>query len=95
VVWAHESPEESSSDARNSPYVQEQADLVHAIRSASQINETRNVAVSTLVAIMGRISAYTGKEVTWDEVMSSELCLGPKEYALGPVPMGAAPIPGA
>jgi hypothetical protein len=34
---------------------------------------------------MGRISAYTGKDVTWDEVMNSDLYLGPKTYAFGPV----------
>jgi hypothetical protein len=35
---------------------------------------------------MGRISAYTGKDVTWEEVMNSDLYLGPKTYAFGPVP---------
>jgi hypothetical protein len=48
---------------------------------------------------MGRISAYTGKDVTWDEIMNSELSLGPKTYEFGPVPnipeippvIGAAP----
>ncbi|WP_157471315.1 hypothetical protein [Marinifilum fragile] len=34
---------------------------------------------------MGRVSAYTGKEVTWDEMMNSDLYLGPKTYAIGPV----------
>ena len=34
---------------------------------------------------MGRISAYTGREVTWDEMMKSDLQLGPKELALGKV----------
>jgi hypothetical protein len=35
---------------------------------------------------MGRISAYTGKDVTWDEMLNSGLSLGPKTYAFGPVP---------
>jgi len=39
-----------------------------------------------LITIMGRMSAYTGKDVTWDEVMNSDLYLGPKTYAFGPVP---------
>ena len=32
------------------------------------------------------ISAYTGKEITWEEMMNSELYLGPKTYSFGPVP---------
>ena len=34
---------------------------------------------------MGRMAAYTGKEVTWEELMNSDLYLGPKTYAFGPV----------
>ena len=88
VVWAYEGP-----NAR--PYVQEHTDLVHAIRSGKPINEARNVAESTLVAIMGRISAYTGKETSWDEVLGLDMRLGPTEYALGAVPIGTVPVPGA
>ncbi len=68
-----------------SPYVQEHIDLVNAIRSQKPINEAENTASSTLVAIMGRISAYTGKETTWEEMMNSDLKLGPKVYAMGDV----------
>jgi hypothetical protein len=88
LVWSYEGE-------KPVPYVQEHTDLVAAIRSGKAINEAQNVAESTLVAIMGRISAYTGREVTWDDLMKSDLCLGPREYALGPVPIGKAPIPGA
>jgi hypothetical protein len=35
---------------------------------------------------MGRMSAYTGKDVTWEELMNSDLYLGPKTYAFGPIP---------
>ena len=40
----------------------------------------------TLMAMMGRQSAYTGKFVTWDEIMASEMKLGPETYEFGPVP---------
>jgi hypothetical protein len=68
---------------------------VESIRSGKPINEAKNVAESTMTAIMGRISAYSGREVSWDEVMASNLQLGPTEYALGPVEMSKVPIPGA
>lgn len=78
-----------------SPYVQEHIDLVTAIRTNQPINEAQNVATSTMTAIMGRISAYTGKEVTWEEMMNSDLRLGPKEYILGPMDMTPhIPVPG-
>ncbi len=34
---------------------------------------------------MGRIAAYTGRDVTWDEIMNSDIYLGPKTYDMGPV----------
>ena len=77
------------------PYVQEHIDLVAAIRNGEHFNEAENTAISTMVAIMGRISAYTGKETTWDEMMNSDLKLGPKVFALGPVDIPKeVPIPG-
>ena len=87
VAWAYEGPREQE-------YVQEHTNLVASIRSGNPINESKNVAESTLTAIMGRVSAYTGKEVTWDELMRSDVRLGPEQYALGPMPKGTAPIPG-
>jgi len=50
------------------PYVQEHTDLIASIRKGQPLNELKQVAESTLTAIMGRMSAYTGKEVTWDFV---------------------------
>jgi predicted dehydrogenase len=64
-----------------SPYVQEHVDLVTAIREGFQIVEAEQTAKSTLVAIMGRISAYTGKEVTWEEMMNSDIELTPAGFS--------------
>ena len=50
------------------PYVQEHVDLLAAITKNEAINETENVTNSTLCAIMGRISAYTGQLVRWTDV---------------------------
>ena len=40
---------------------------------------------------MGRMSAYTGKEVTWEQAMDSKLDLMPKQLALGPLPVVRSP----
>lgn len=66
----------------NDPYVQEHVDLIKAIRSGERINETQNVSESTMTAIMIRMSAYTGKEVTWEDAIESDLKLGPPDYKL-------------
>lgn len=80
----------------NSPYVQEHVDLVNAIRRSAPVNEAEHVAVSTLTAIMGRISAYTGREVTWDEMLNSDLHYKPDVYDLGAVTgvPKKVPVPG-
>jgi predicted dehydrogenase len=76
-------------------YLQEHIDLVTAIRTNKPINEAKNIAESTLTGIMGRISAYTGKLVTWDEILNTELKLGPKHYIMGKVDYKSnVPVPG-
>jgi hypothetical protein len=64
------------------PYVQEHTDLIESIRSGTPLNELKQVAESTLTAIMGRMSAYTGKEVTWDQALNSQEDLMPKDLTL-------------
>ncbi len=77
------------------PYVQEHIDLITAIRTQKPFVEAENTAISNMVAIMGRVSAYIGKEITWDEMMNSDLRLGPKTLAFGPVDVDKSiPIPG-
>jgi myo-inositol 2-dehydrogenase / D-chiro-inositol 1-dehydrogenase len=74
-----------TNDVSVDPYVQEHIDLITAIRTGKVFNELENTAISTMVGIMGRVSAYTGKETTWDEMMNSDLKLGPTVFAFGPV----------
>jgi predicted dehydrogenase len=76
------------------PYQQEHADLIAAIRSGEQINEAKRIAEVSLAAIMGRMSAYTGKKVTWDEAMKSDLSMMPEKLELGPLPVGPVAMPG-
>jgi myo-inositol 2-dehydrogenase / D-chiro-inositol 1-dehydrogenase len=88
-VWKYQYPLDKDGKPTNNvsvdPYVQEHIDLVTAIRTGKPFNELENTAISTMVAIMGRISAYTGKETTYEEMMNSDLKLGPKVFAFGPV----------
>jgi predicted dehydrogenase len=63
----------------NAPYVQEHTDLINCIRTGKPINELKNVAESTLTAVMGRMAAYTGKVVAWDKALKSTENLVPEK----------------
>jgi myo-inositol 2-dehydrogenase/D-chiro-inositol 1-dehydrogenase len=89
VMWKYPYPKDGDADQSwkvLDPYVQEHVNLVTAIRTGKQFSDAEAQVNSTLIAMMGRISAYSGKDVTWDEMMNSGLSLGPKTYAFGPVP---------
>lgn len=48
--------------------VQEHVELLKSIKAGQPLNDARFVADSTLTAIMGRISAYTGQLVRWADL---------------------------
>lgn len=78
-------------------YDQEHIHLVESIRLKKAINQAEDLAYSTLIAIQGRESAYTGKAISWDEIMASNVNYELEKYEFGPLPHyeeGAAPIPG-
>ncbi|MDP4222395.1 MAG: Gfo/Idh/MocA family oxidoreductase [Bacteroidota bacterium] len=88
-LWKYQYPLDKDGKPTNrvsvDPYLQEHIDFVTAIRTGKPFNELENTAISTMVGIMGRISAYTGKETTYEEMMNSDLKLGPTVFAFGPV----------
>jgi myo-inositol 2-dehydrogenase/D-chiro-inositol 1-dehydrogenase len=77
-------------------YQQEHKDLVDSIRAGTPIVELKQTADSSLVAVMGRLAAYSGQRVTWDFVTKeSQLDLFPKDLAWdGALPAPAHAIPG-
>lgn len=84
--------------------VQEHIELIRGARNGQPLNEARQIAESTLVAIMGRISAYTGEIVRWNDLLKNEnsplfnLACSPAavDFEKGPVRMPAEepPVPG-
>lgn len=61
------------------PYVQEHIDLLEAVTGNKPINELKQVAESTMTAILGRLSAFTGKALTWEQALNAKLDTFPKE----------------
>ncbi|RIJ49513.1 gfo/Idh/MocA family oxidoreductase [Maribellus luteus] len=85
-------------DHDTSPYVQEHKNLITCIRQNIPFNEAEETANSVMTAIMGRVSAYTGKQVTWDEMMNSDMKLGPDTYIMGDIGFiknASVPVPGS
>ena len=77
------------------PYVQEHTDLIASIRSGKLLNEGRRIAESTMCAIMGRMSVYTGRAISWEWAMtSSKLDLTPAKFEFGPNPVDPVAMPG-
>jgi predicted dehydrogenase len=65
--------------AQDNGYVNEHRDLIKAILEDTPLNEARQVADSTLTAIMGREAAYSGVEVNWEDVLNSNFAYGPEQ----------------
>ena len=59
------------------PYQVEHNKLFQSIRNGDVITDAENAAFSTLSAIMGRMATYTGKKITWDEILNSRENLVP------------------
>ncbi len=83
-------------DDHKDAYVMEHVDLLESITAHKPINELKQVAESTLTAIMGRESAYTAKDVSWEQALNSKRDTFPKEPLVwGPMKEGAFPRPGS
>lgn len=83
------------------PYQVEHNRLFAAIRSGKPLNSGAYMARSTMITVMGQISCYTGKEITWEEICGSEFAYAPKpeqcrddmEPPAKPGPDGSYPVP--
>jgi hypothetical protein len=60
------------------PYQVEHDKLFASIRNGGVIADAENGAKSTLTAIMGRMATYSGKEITWEQALNSNLQLMPE-----------------
>ena len=79
------------------PYEQEHIHLVESIRQNKKINQAEALAYSCQIAILGCEAAFTGKALTWEEMMSSGLRYGPEKIEFGNLPNyqeGVVPVPG-
>jgi len=86
--WKWEGP------APRDKYQTEHDELFEAIRKGKIINEGEMLATSTLMSIIGRMAAYTGQRITWEQAMNSKEDLTPPKYEFGPMPSPPVAVPG-
>jgi len=77
------------------PSVLQYAEMIESIRNGNPLNEGRQIAESTMTAILGRMSAYTGRALKWDWAMNaSKLDLSPGKTEFGDLPDMPVGMPG-
>lgn len=84
--WRSEEPDDM--------YQNEHDELFAAIRSGVPRHDGEYMCNSTLMALMGRLSAYTGQALTRDQAWNSSEDLRPKSYAFGPLEVQPLARPG-
>lgn len=75
-------------------YQTEHDELFASIREGKPINDGEVSAHSTLMSILGREASYTGKRITWKQLLDSNQNLMPKAFEFGNLAMPDAPVPG-
>lgn len=86
-AWTYDGP-------GNDMYQTELDELFASVRAGAPRHDGEWMAHSTLLAIMARMAAYTGRTLTWDEALASNWTLAPEAYAFGPNVADALPVPG-
>ena len=94
VISPHDGKKWRYRGPKPSMYLVEHQHLFKSIRDGKPINDGHYMCNSTMIGIMGRMAAYTGKTLTWDECFNSQERLGPDEYAWTDVPEPDVAIPG-
>jgi myo-inositol 2-dehydrogenase / D-chiro-inositol 1-dehydrogenase len=62
----------------NNMYETQHVELFASIRKGKPVNDGLKMANSSLLGVMGRMVAYTGQTITWDEAFNSNETLGPR-----------------
>ncbi len=75
-------------------YQNEHNELFASIRAGEPIHNGDYMCRATLLALMGRMSAYTGQEISWNQALESKEDLAPKSYDFGDNPVKAVAQPG-
>lgn len=88
VAWRYSGPKKNM-------YVHEHEQLYQSLRAGTPLNNGERMAKSTMVGIMGRMAAYTGQEISYEQALNSQERLVPDPLTLDtPAPEVKVPMPG-
>ena len=62
---------------KNNPYQTQHDEFFASIRNSKPMNDGERMANSTMVAILGRMVAYSGQTLSWQDAINSNQALGP------------------
>jgi myo-inositol 2-dehydrogenase / D-chiro-inositol 1-dehydrogenase len=86
--WRYDGP-------RNDMYQYEHDVLFASLRRGAPVNNGERMATSTMLAIMGRMAAYTGQQITWDQALNSQERVFPEKLEWGgKLNTPGTPLPG-
>ena len=96
VIWQYDREAENTAFKQTNPYVLEHVNWINHIRANKPIDQASETAVSNMAAIMGRESAYTGNEVSWEQMTASSQDYTPADLNMGKMDMSTftVPVPG-
>jgi hypothetical protein len=75
-------------------YQNEHDALFASIRKGEPIDNGDYMCKSTLMAILARMSAYTGQSITWQQALESRESLAPASYEWGELATPPIAVPG-
>lgn len=81
-------------NAKENMFTNEHKALFKGIRDAKPINNGQYMTESTLAGLMGRMSAYTGKKITYQQALNSKEDFTPENYEFGPLTEAPVALPG-
>jgi predicted dehydrogenase len=88
TTWSYEGPKDDM-------YQHEHDVLFASIRQNKPVNDGERMVTSTMLAMMGRMAAYTGQEVTWEQAINSDVRLFPEKLDWNmSLPVAPMPLPG-
>ncbi len=78
---------------KNDMYQTEHDEYFASIRAGKPLNFAEKLAHSTMVAILGRMSAYTGQTITWEDALASKEDLRPTDPLDFKMKLATPPVP--
>ena len=78
-IWKYDEDAEQETFKQTDPYTLEHVNWINHIRAGKPIDQASETVIPNMAALMGRQSAYSGQEMTWDGMTTGDMDLTPKD----------------